>query len=85
MKIQKEAAAGSMESSDCLVMVKPSESLQIEIESIVMKRYGEQIRKTVMETLQSLGVTCGYYKIYDKGALDFCLRARVKTSTRRGC
>lgn len=85
MKILKEAAAGSLESSDCLVMVKPSESLQVEIESTVMKRYGKQIRQTVMETLQGLGVTAGYYKVQDKGALNFCLKARVITSTRRGC
>lgn len=85
MKIIKEAIAGSLESSDCLIMVKPSEKLEIEIDSIVQKRYGEQIRATVEEILKDMGVTAGYYFIQDKGAVDYCLCARVTTVTRRGC
>jgi len=85
MKISKEAIAGSLESSDCLIMVKPSETLEIEIESIVQKRYGKQIRAAIEETLEEIGVTAGYFKIQDKGAIDYCLRARMKTVSRRGC
>ncbi len=85
MKIMKEAMAGSLESSDCLIMVKPSEKLEIEIESIVQKRYGKQIRAAIEETLDEMGITSGYYKVQDKGAIDYCLRARVQTVTRRGC
>jgi citrate lyase subunit gamma (acyl carrier protein) len=85
MKILKEAMAGSLESSDCLVMVKPSDSLEIEIESIVMKRYGNKIRAAVMEALHELDVTAGYYKVQDRGALDFCIKARIITASRRGC
>lgn len=85
MKIIKEAIAGSLESSDCLIMVKPSEKLEYEVESIVQKRYGGQIRAVIEDALKEMGVTAGYYFIQDKGAVDYCLRARITTVTRRGC
>lgn len=85
MKILKEAMAGSLESSDCLIMVKPSEKLEIEVESIIQKRYGEQIKAAVMEAIEEMGVTAGYYKILDRGAINYCLHARVVTVTKRGC
>lgn len=84
MIIVKEAVAGSLESSDCLIMVKPSDSLELELDSVIMKRYGKQIEKTIMDTIKELDVTAGYYKVKDMGALDYCLRARVISVTRRG-
>ena len=85
MEIIKEAMAGSLESSDCLIMVKPSAKLEIEVESVVQKRYGEQIKAAIIETLKEMEITAGYYRIQDKGAVEYCLRARVATVTRRGC
>jgi citrate lyase subunit gamma (acyl carrier protein) len=85
MKIKREAMAGSLESADCLVMVRPSETLEIEIESAVMKRYGKAIRAAIIETLEEMSITAGYYKIQDRGALNYCLQARVTTATRKGC
>lgn len=83
MKIYKEAVAGSLESCDCLVMVKPFDSLKVEIDSVVMERYGGRIREVVEETIREMGVDRGYFKVQDRGALDYCLRARVKSAIRR--
>lgn len=83
MRILKEAVAGSLESCDCLVMVKPFDSLKVEIDSIVMERYGRRIREVVEEVIREMGVDKGYFKVQDRGALDYCLRARVKSAIRR--
>ncbi len=81
----KIGQAGSLESNDLMVTVDLSErnDLEIEIESIVKKRFGKQIKKVTQETLQELGVNNGYVKIVDRGALDFAIRARLKTAVRR--
>ena len=58
MKIQKPAVAGTLESSDAQVTVEPGEgSLELDLSSSVMNQYGRQIKATVLETLERLGVT----------------------------
>ena len=59
MKITKQAVAGTLESSDLLVKVGPSDTgkLDIVIRSEVIKQFGKQIRRTVDETLSKLHVT----------------------------
>lgn len=84
MKILKSAIAGTLESSDCLVMVEPAETLSVEIESIVMKRYGDQIKACVDATIREFGLAAGRFVIKDRGALDCVLRARVITAMKRG-
>ncbi|MBR3457311.1 MAG: citrate lyase acyl carrier protein [Selenomonadaceae bacterium] len=79
MEIQKPAIAGTLESSDAQVSVAPGTSgIELELESSVMNQYGRQIKKTVLETLERLGVKNGYVKVVDKGALDCTLKARVE-------
>lgn len=85
MKISKEAIAGTLESSDLLVKVSPSEELEVVINSEVIKQFGAQIKKVVHETLSALGVTSGLIIIDDKGALDCAIRARVQSAVLRGC
>ena len=51
MKIDKAAIAGTLESSDCMVTVEPGNgSVELELESVVMNQFGEQIQKVVRET-----------------------------------
>ena len=56
MEIQKSASAGTLESSDCLVTVEPGNGISLELSSSVMNQYGRQIKATVLETLERLGV-----------------------------
>ena len=83
MEIQKSAAAGTLESSDCLVTVEPGEGISLELSSSVMNQYGRQIKATVLETLERLGVKDATVTVVDKGALDCTLKARVECAVFR--
>lgn len=86
MEIRKPAAAGTLESSDAQVTVEPGEGgIALELTSSVMNQYGRQIRATVLETLERLGVTDARVTVVDKGALDCTLKARVECAVLRSC
>ena len=85
MEIQKSASAGTQESSDCLVTVEPGNGISLELSSSVMNQYGRQIKATVLETLQRLGVENAAVTVVDKGALDCTLKARVECAVFRSC
>lgn len=79
MEIKKYAVAGTAESCDVQVSVEPSSAgLSVQVKSRVMNRYGRQIKITVLETLNRLGVTSGCITVNDQGALDFTIKARVE-------
>ena len=65
--------------------VSPAETLEIVVESSVINQYGRQIKATVEETLDRLGVTTGLVSVVDKGALDCTLKARVECAVFRSC
>lgn len=85
MKITKVAKAGTLESNDILVMVMPADKpgIDLELESIVMKQFGDQIRETIMNTLKNQGITDVRIKAQDKGALDYTIEARIETALQR--
>ncbi len=83
-KIIREAAAGTLESSDALVRVAPGAGgLELELESVVLNQFGPAIRAAVLETLEAVGVADAKVCVRDRGALDCVLRARVETAARR--
>ncbi|GAB96035.1 citrate lyase subunit gamma (acyl carrier protein) [Kineosphaera limosa] len=83
MRIARDALAGTLESSDVLVRVHPSDELAIEVRSTVLARYGADIRRVVADQLESLEVTSGQVFVDDKGALEFVIRARVEGAVTR--
>ena len=84
MKIQKPAVAGTLESSDCMVTVEPGEGqLELDLDSVVIRQYGRQIRKVIHETLERLEVTDARVTVVDKGALDCTIKARVECAVYR--
>jgi citrate lyase subunit gamma (acyl carrier protein) len=85
MKIIKQAIAGTLESSDLMVKVAPAadDTLDVIVQSEVIKQFGAQIRKVVEDTLRGLDVRAGSIVIEDKGALDCVIRARVQTAILR--
>ena len=86
MQIENNAMAGTLESSDALVTVEPGTAgIELDISSSVMNQYGRQIRATVLETLDRLGVTAGRVTVVDKGALDCTIKARVECAVLRSC
>ncbi len=85
MEIEKNAVAGTLESSDAQVTVEPADILELSIESIVANQYVKQIKATIQETLARLGVERGRVTVIDKGALDCTLKARVECAVFRSC
>ena len=83
MEILKTAAAGTLESSDCLVTVEPGEGLHLDLSSSVMNQYGRQIKATVLSTLERMGVENASVTVVDKCALDCTLKARVECAVFR--
>lgn len=83
MNITSIAVAGTLESSDIYVEVEPGEKLELNIESVVLNQYGDEIRATILSVLEDLGVTSGKISVQDKGAIDCTIRARVETAVRR--
>ena len=85
MEILKAAAAGTLESSDCMVTVEPGEGISLDLSSSVMNQYGRQIKAAVLETLERLDVKNANVTVVDKGALECTLKARVECAVFRSC
>lgn len=84
MEILKTAMAGTLESSDAQVTVEPgTDGIELTIESSVIHQYGKQIRAVVLETMDRLDVKNAKVTIFDKGALDCTLKARVECAVYR--
>lgn len=84
--LMKVAQAGTLESSDIMITVAPGSQgsgTVIELESIVMAQYGDDIRLTLEKTLAQQGCTDLYIKAADRGALDCTIRARLLTALGR--
>ena len=80
MELKKPAVAGTMESSDIMVMLRPNEGRgsEIDIQSDVKATFGEAIEATIREVLEDFGVNDAMVAVVDKGALDFVIRARMQ-------
>ncbi|AWI07294.1 citrate lyase acyl carrier protein [Clostridium drakei] len=85
MEIKKVAKSGTLESNDIMIMISPNENgkVELELESIVMKQFGKQIEKTILEKVKELGIESITIKAQDKGALDYTIKARVQTAIER--
>ena len=85
MEIRKSAAAGTLESSDCMVTVEPGEGIHLELSSSVMNQYGRQIKAAVLETLERLDVKDANVTVVVKGSLECTLKARGECAVFRSC
>ena len=84
MDIKKIAVAGTLESSDCMGTIEPgSHGIEFDLESVVIRQYGKQIRKVTLETLDRLGISNAKIRMVDKGALDCTIKARVECAVFR--
>jgi citrate lyase subunit gamma (acyl carrier protein) len=84
VEIVRKASAGTLESSDILVMIEPGENdIELELNSAVEAKFGDSIRQTIREVLKVQGVRCARIYANDRGALDCTIRARVETAVKR--
>ena len=85
MEIKKSSFSGTLESSDAYIEIEPSQNgISIELESIVKKQFGEQIKATVLSVLDEFEVKNANVKVLDRGALECVIRARVESAILRG-
>ncbi|MGK0468719.1 citrate lyase acyl carrier protein [Clostridium sp.] len=85
MEINKPSKAGTMESNDIYVMLMPNPKggIEINLQSIVMKQFGEEIQRVILEEFKELGVKNVIVTAQDKGALNYTIKARIETATKR--
>ena len=76
-------SAGSYESSDCIITVSESDTLDIQIESIVFEQFGKQIKDLILRTLKESNIETIKVECFDKGALDYTVKARLLTALKR--
>jgi citrate lyase subunit gamma (acyl carrier protein) len=85
-RILREASAGLPIKGDVLVRLSPAPAesgIQLDIESKVMSMFGDQIRASVLEIIESYGLTDLIVAVQDQGALDYVIRARVQAAIER--
>lgn len=83
VKIVKPAVAGTLESEDVMVTVEPIEQgsgVEVELDSIVIKQYGERIKNVVMQVLNEMDITDVHINVVDKGAKDLILKNRIESA-----
>ena len=83
MQIRRKASAGTMQSSDLMVVVEPAAALEIHIDSTVKKQFEQLIREQILRTLDQLQVRAGRIQVADRGALDYAIAARIETAITR--
>lgn len=86
MKPLTSSQAGTFESSDLIVLIEPmddNDGRKIEIESIVLLQYGDNLKSIVNEMLDQYKLTNIHLIIKDKGALEPVVRARLETAILR--
>ena len=85
MEIRRKAVAGTLESSDVYVEIEPGRGgIDVSLDSVVQAQFGEDILRVVDEVLAEQGVSDAVLRIFDRGALECVLRARVETAIHRG-
>lgn len=84
MVICRVARAGTLESSDISIAVRPNEEgNRIILTSSVEEQFGEAIRSTILEVVEQMGIENAMIEAIDHGALDCTIRARVETALER--
>lgn len=85
MELKKPAVAGTLESSDVQITLRPNpgQGIQIELQSDVKVLFGQAIEETVRAVLAEFGVQDALVDVNDKGALDFVIRARMECAVCR--
>jgi len=84
MELLNRAISGTMESSDIMVEIIPwDKDLEINLKSDVKEQFGKKIIALVKKIIDENGIEKACINLNDKGALDFVIKARVKTALYR--
>lgn len=83
MQIHGRAMAGTLESNDVMVTVSPAQALEVQVTSIVLGQFGEELKRVALDTAAQLGVQGALIELDDRGAVECTVRARVETALTR--
>lgn len=85
MELRKPAMAGTTESSDAMITLRPNpgKGIKVDVQSDVKALFGDAIDATVREVLKEFDVQDAAVSVIDKGALDFVIRARTQCAVCR--
>lgn len=85
-KLLKSSQAGTIESSDILIMLAPADigtGIKVELVSPTLQQYGKQMINLITETVIAYGIKDVQIHANDRGALDCTIKARVITAIER--
>ena len=84
-RIERQAIAGTLESSDLQIIIDSNngKGIEIDLSSSVENQYGRRIREVLGQTLANLGVADAKLTVVDKGALDCTIIARTVAAVHR--
>ena len=85
MELKKPAMAGTLESSDVQITLRPNpgKGIQIDLKSDVKAMFGDAIEASIRSVLAEFNVKDAFVDVNDKGALDFAIRARMECAVCR--
>ena len=84
MRINQPSVCGSLESSDILIRLSPTENgIEVRLHSIVQTQFGDAIEAVIRQVLTEANVENACVDAMDRGALDCTIRARMEVAVAR--
>lgn len=76
-------SVGTIESNDCLINIKKHTEFKIVFINEEENPYANHIKNLIKNYCKEHSISKVFIEINDKGALDFCILARLKTAIER--
>ena len=83
MQLLHTARAGTLESSDCVVTVSPSDSFVLEYNGANSVIFAKRTEELVRGVLKKTGAENAKITIQDQGAIEITIKARLETALAR--
>ena len=86
MELIRPGQAGSVESSDILILIGPNDKgkgIEWHLESPVKNIYGDKIKQEIEEVLHKYKIRDAIVQVTDRGALPFTVKARAEAAILR--
>lgn len=83
MELLHTASAGTLESSDCVVTVSPSETFTLDYRGANSVIFAKRTEGLVREMLDKHSVSGANVVIQDQGAIEITIKARLETALLR--
>ena len=81
--IKREFTAGAEEKSDARITISPGKSgIVVVIEKIPHPRFRSALTQLITQYMQAEHIADAWIRVWDFGALEFVIRARLKTALR---